>query len=286
MQLKEIKTLFHVELSSSYPREEIDSFFFLTVEHFLDLPRFILAIQPEHSLTKEEGTPLFETLAKLKTNEPIQYILGETEFMGMSFVVNASVLIPRPETEELVRWIVEEVNKSMGETIRMLDIGTGSGCIAVSLAKNLPNARLSALDVSEEALLVAQENAKSHQVEVSFQLADVLDTSLQIDGNFNVMVSNPPYVRELEQQEMKQNVTAFEPHQALYVSDDNPLVFYKSINQLAKRHLTSGGMLFYEINQYLANEMRGLMEEDGFSEIEIRKDIFGNFRMLKATWAG
>lgn len=275
-----------MELSSSYPREEIDSFFFLTVEHFLDLPRFILAIQPEHSLTKEEGTPLFETLAKLKTNEPIQYILGETEFMGMSFVVNASVLIPRPETEELVRWIVEEVNKSMGETIRMLDIGTGSGCIAVSLAKNLPNARLSALDVSEEALLVAQENAKSHQVEVSFQLADVLDTSLQIDGNFNVMVSNPPYVRELEQQEMKQNVTAFEPHQALYVSDDNPLVFYKSINQLAKRHLTSGGMLFYEINQYLANEMRGLMEEDGFSEIEIRKDIFGNFRMLKATWAG
>ena len=286
MQLKEIKTLFQNELSPLYPEEEINSFFFLAIEHFLQLPRFVLALQPEYTLTKKEETPLFETLAKLKTNEPIQYILGETEFMGLSFAVNASVLIPRPETEELVRWIVEEVNKNTGETIKILDIGTGSGCIAVSLGKNLPNARLSALDISEEALLVAQENAKSHQVEVSFLQADVLDASLHIDGTFDVLVSNPPYVRKLEQKEMKQNVMAFEPQQALYVPDDNPLLFYKRINQLAKTHLTPGGMLFYEINQYLSNEMTVLMEEDGFSEIEIRKDIFGNFRMLKATWAG
>jgi len=243
-------------------------------------------LQPEYTLTKTEETPLFETLAKLKTNKPIQYILGVTEFMGLSFAVNASVLIPRPETEELVRWILEEGNKKTGETIKILDIGTGSGCIAVSLAKNLSNARLSALDVSDEALTMAQENAKSHQVEVSFQQADVLKASFQIGGTFDVMVSNPPYVRLLEQKEMKQNVTAFEPQQALYVPDDNPLLFYKRINQLAKTYLTPGGMLFYEINQYLYNEMRALMEEDGFSEIEIRKDIFGNFRMLKATWAG
>ena len=286
MQLKEIKALFENELSPLYPEEEINSFFFLAIEHFLQLPRFVLALQPEYTLTKTEETPLFETLAKLKTNKPIQYILGVTEFMGLSFAVNASVLIPRPETEELVRWIVEEASKNTGETIKILDIGTGSGCIAVSLAKNLPNAQLGALDVSDEALTVAQENAKSHQVEVSFQQADVLKASFKIDGDFDVLVSNPPYVRLLEQKEIKQNVTAFEPQQALYVPDDNPLLFYKRINQLAKTYLTPGGMLFYEINQYLSNEMRALMEEDGFSEIEIRKDIFGNFRMLKATWAG
>ncbi|MEL6976653.1 MAG: peptide chain release factor N(5)-glutamine methyltransferase, partial [Bacteroidota bacterium] len=236
MQLKEIKTFFHRELSSLYPSEEIDSFFFLSIEHFLDLPRFILALQPEYTLNKAEETPLFETLAKLKIHEPIQYILGEVEFMGLSLKVNPSVLIPRPETEELVRWILEAVKANSNETIKILDVGTGSGCISVSLAKNLPNAQLSALDVSKEAIKVAQENANSHQVEVSFQQADVLDASLQLDRTFDLIVSNPPYVRSLEQKEMKQNVTAFEPQQALYVPDDNPLLFNKKINQLAKTH--------------------------------------------------
>ncbi|MEL6304363.1 MAG: peptide chain release factor N(5)-glutamine methyltransferase [Bacteroidota bacterium] len=286
MQLKEIKPLFHRELSSLYPSEEIDSFFFLSIEHFLNLPRFILALQPEYTLNKAEETPLFETLAKLKTNEPIQYILGEVEFMGLSLKVNPFVLIPRPETEELVQWILEAVKANSKETIKILDVGTGSGCISLSLAKNLPNAQLSALDVSKEAIKVAQENANSHQVKVSFQQADVLDKALKLDRTFDIIVSNPPYVRSLEQKEMKQNVTAFEPQQALYVPDDNPLLFYKKINQLAKTHLTPEGMLFYEINQYLASEMEVLMEQDGFSGIEVRKDIFGNFRMLKAIWAG
>lgn len=286
MQLKEIKTLFHKELSSLYPKEEIDSFFFLAIEHFLELPRFILALQPEYTLTKVEETPLFETLAKLKTQEPIQYILGETEFMGLSFKVNPSVLIPRPETEELVRWILEEVKANSKENSNILDVGTGSGCIPISLAKNLPAAQLTALDISESALQVAQDNAKQNEVNLSFVQANVLDADLQLEHTFDIIVSNPPYVRVVEQEEMKQNVTGFEPQEALYVPDDNPLLFYKRINQLAKTYLAEGGMLFYEINQYLASEMKVLMEQDGFSEIEVRKDIFGNFRMLKAIWAG
>ena len=283
MVLKEIKNIYHKELDGLYAKEEVDSFFYLLIEHYLNLQRFVLALQPNLTLTKEEEQPLFEALSELKLQRPVQYIIGSTSFMDLDFQVNENVLIPRPETEDLIRWIVDEVKTSGPDKksgLRILDIGTGSGCIAISLAKLLPDAKVFALDVSEKALETAKRNAERNAVKVEFILADILN----FDGfasNFDVIVSNPPYVRELEKKEMHKNVLEHEPDLALFVSDENPLVFYKAITQLAKQNLSEEGMLFFEINQYLAKETEALLHQHNFIEIEVRKDIFGNDRMTK-----
>ena len=283
MVLKEIKNIYHKELDGLYAKEEVDSFFYLLIEHYLNLQRFVLALQPNLTLTKEEEQPLFEALSELKLQRPVQYIIGSTSFMDLDFEVNENVLIPRPETEDLIRWIVDEVKTSGPDKksgLRILDIGTGSGCIAISLAKLLPDAKVFALDVSEKALETAKRNAERNAVKVEFILADILN----FDGfasNFDVIVSNPPYVRELEKKEMHKNVLEHEPDLALFVSDENPLVFYKAITQLAKQNLSGKGMLFFEINQYLAKETEALLHQHNFIEIEVRKDIFGNDRMTK-----
>ncbi len=281
MLLKEIKNIYHKELDALYPTEEVDSFFYLTIAHFLSLERFILVLKPDLIINKEEEQPLFETLAQLKQERPIQYILGTTEFMGLNFKVNENVLIPRPETEELVRWILTECHAepSRSTKLRILDIGTGSGCIAIALAKNLPRAKVSALDVSEEALEVAKENAKENEVDIEFIHADILKIDL-LKVKFDIIVSNPPYVRILEKKKMNYNVLGNEPEIALYVADENPLIFYKGIAEFAKSNLNKNGLLYFEINQYLGDETRSLLKRD-FSEIELKKDMFGNFRMLK-----
>jgi len=279
MLLKEIKKVFHTELDAIYGKEEVSSFFYLLIEHYLGLERFILAVQPELIITKEEGSPLFEALSKLKLQVPIQYIIGKTHFMDLDFVVNKNVLIPRPETEELVRWVLDDFS-TVKSDLKILDIGTGSGCIAVSLAKNLPNAKVYAIDVSEEALAVAKETAKLNGVEIYFINADILEVN-DLDDKFDIIVSNPPYVRMLEKQEMKNNVLDNEPELALFVADDNPLIFYKKIIELAAKNLIDKGVLYFEINQYLGKETQSLLEATNFSEIELRKDFFGNDRMLK-----
>ncbi|MBT2160998.1 peptide chain release factor N(5)-glutamine methyltransferase [Zobellia barbeyronii] len=283
MVLKEIKNIYHKELDGLYAKEEVDNFFYLLIEHYLNLQRFVLALQPNLTLTKDEEQPLFEALSELKLQRPVQYIIGSTSFMDLDFEVNENVLIPRPETEDLIRWIVDEVKTSRPDKksgLRILDIGTGSGCIAISLAKLLPDAKVFALDVSEKALETAKRNAERNAVKVEFIHADILN----FDGfasNFDVIVSNPPYVRELEKKEMHKNVLEHEPDLALFVSDENPLVFYKAITQLAKQTLSEEGMLFFEINQYLAKETEALLHQHNFIEIEVRKDIFGNDRMTK-----
>jgi release factor glutamine methyltransferase len=279
MLLKEIKKVFHTELDAIYGKEEVSSFFYLLIEHYLGLERFILAVQPELIITKEEGSPLFEALSKLKLQVPIQYIIGKIHFMDLDFVVNKNVLIPRPETEELVRWVLDDFS-TVKSDLKILDIGTGSGCIAVSLAKNLPNAKVYAIDVSEEALAVAKETAKLNGVEIYFINADILEVN-DLDDKFDIIVSNPPYVRMLEKQEMKNNVLDNEPELALFVADDNPLIFYKKIIELAPKNLIDKGVLYFEINQYLGKETQSLLEATNFSEIELRKDFFGNDRMLK-----
>jgi len=279
MLLKEIKKVFHTELDAIYGKEEVSSFFYLLIEHYLGLERFILAVQPELIITKEEGSPLFEALSKLKLQVPIQYIIGKTHFMDLDFVVNKNVLIPRPETEELVRWVLDDFS-TVKSDLKILDIGTGSGCIAVSLAKNLPKAKVYAIDVSEEALAVAKETAKLNGVEIYFINADILEVN-DLDDKFDIIVSNPPYVRMLEKQEMKNNVLDNEPELALFVADDNPLIFYKKIIELAAKNLIDKGVLYFEINQYLGKETQSLLEATNFSEIELRKDFFGNDRMLK-----
>jgi len=279
MLLKEIKKVFHTELDAIYGKEEVSSFFYLLIEHYLGLERFILAVQPELIITKEKESPLFEALSKLKLQVPIQYIIGKTHFMDLDFVVNKNVLIPRPETEELVRWVLDDFS-TVKSDLKILDIGTGSGCIAVSLAKNLPKAKVYAIDVSEEALVVVKETAKLNGVEIYFINADILEVN-DLDDKFDIIISNPPYVRMLEKQEMKNNVLDNEPELALFVADDNPLIFYKKIIELAAKNLIDKGVLYFEINQYLGKETQSLLEATNFSEIELRKDFFGNDRMLK-----
>ncbi|MGS0524019.1 peptide chain release factor N(5)-glutamine methyltransferase [Zobellia nedashkovskayae] len=247
MVLKEIKNIYHKELDELYAKEEVDSFFYLLIEHYLKLQRFVLALQPNLTLTKDEEQPLFEALSELKLQRPVQYIIGSTSFMDLYFEVNENVLIPRPETEDLIRWIVEEVKTNQPERksgLRILDIGTGSGCIAITLAKLLPDAKIFALDVSKKALEIAKRNAERNAVKVEFVHADILN----FDGfasNFDVIVSNPPYVREMEKREMHKNVLEHEPELALFVSDENPLVFYKAITELAKQNLSEKGLLFF-----------------------------------------
>ena len=281
MLLNEIKKIFHRELNELYGENEVSSFFYLLIGHYLDLERFVLSIQPNLVLSKDEEAPLFAALSQLKFQKPIQHIIGFTEFMDLKFMVGPEVLIPRPETEELVRWILNDYQEISNKSLRILDIGTGSGCISISLAKNLKNAKVSALDISPDALEMAETNAKTNGVTIDFFQADILQVEIQ--SQFDIIVSNPPYVRVLEKEEMSTNVLAYEPEIALFVSDKDPLVFYRAIAAIAEKSLTKNGSLYLEINQYLRKEMVNLLEKYTFKNIELRKDIFGNDRMVKAV---
>jgi len=284
MLLKEIKNIYHLELDTLFPKEEVDSFFYLAIDHYLGLERFVLAMQPMLVVSKENENALFYALSQLKQERPIQYILGKAHFCELEFRVDENVLIPRPETEELVYWILEEQPRLESQKgIKILDIGTGSGCIAISLAKNMPNAKVYALDISQKALKIAERNALDNNVDIVFLEADILSFE-GLKDKFDVIVSNPPYVRELEKMQMKINVVGHEPGLALFVSDQDPLVFYKKITLFALSHLKKGGVLFFEINQYLGEEMKHLLERENFSEIELRKDLYGNDRMLKGLF--
>lgn len=280
MLLREVKSVFHRELDAIYGTEEVRSFLYLLIEHHLGLQRFVLAMTPDITLEEHDRMLFFEALDRLRRREPIQYILGSTYFMEMRFDVNEHVLIPRPETEELVRWILDE-RHSLETRARILDVGTGSGCIAIALAKHWPHAEVHAVDISEHALQTAKANAAAHEVAISFFKADVF--TLELEGNFDIIVSNPPYVRESEKIEMEAHVLDHEPGQALFVSDENPLQFYKAISSYAAGHLKPSGRLYFEINQYLGQETQQLLQDHNFSEIELRKDLFGNDRLLKGT---
>lgn len=282
MLIKEYKQYFIKELLAIYDEVEAESFFYLTLEKFHRLRRIDLALQPNFEIGENEVEKWKNVLTDLKKQKPIQYILGETEFYGLPFLVNKDVLIPRPETEELVELILVESRKSKVESLRILDIGTGSGCIPISLKKNLPDAEFFAVDVSENALEVAKENAKVNGVEVNFIKINILETE-DLDQKFDIIVSNPPYVRMLEKEEIKPNVLEFEPHLALFVEDNDPLLYYRKIAQLAKKNLNENGKLYFEINQYLGKETVGLLESLGFTNIRLFKDIYGNDRMVKCT---
>ncbi|AWX46385.1 Peptide chain release factor N(5)-glutamine methyltransferase [Flagellimonas maritima] len=309
--LKEIKTIFHQELDAIYSVEEVDAFFYELIEHYLKLERFILVLQPDFILTKEEEQPLFKALAALKLEKPLQYILGTAHFMDLELQVNEHVLIPRPETEELVEWIISNsqversqnnIEKNHSDTersrsvistplndpflaslnerpLKILDIGTGSGCIAIALAKDLPNAQIYALDVSEKALKLARENAERNGVAVTFIKADILNFEPELE--FDLIVSNPPYVRESERKNIKKNVKEYEPNIALFVPDEDALLFYRAILKFTENYLFKTGKLYLEINQYLGEETKALLKAHNFLEIELRKDLFGNDRMLK-----
>ncbi len=298
MKIKNYKTQFIQELSSLYDIGEAESFFYLILEEKQKLKRIDLALNPDLTISGEEILIWNFILEQLKKEIPLQYLLGKASFYGLEFEVNENVLIPRPETEELVEWIIQsqklEVRSGKLEDgsrkIKILDIGTGSGCIAISLAKNIPNAQVFAIDVSEKALATAQRNAIMNQVEVYFIKTDILKTDdlkklptshFPLPTFFDIIVSNPPYVRELEKEEIKKNVLDNEPHLALFVDDNDALIFYRKIAELAQKSLSPNGQLFYEINQYLGKEMIELLEKMGFINIELRQDIYGNDRMIR-----
>ncbi|MFA5299657.1 MAG: peptide chain release factor N(5)-glutamine methyltransferase [Lutibacter sp.] len=278
MQIQEFKRHFFQELSNLYPETEIQSFFNILIEFKLHLSRIQLALEHNFNLNNDDLDFLKSALSKLKNQIPIQYIVGETAFYGLIFKVDKNVLIPRPETEELVNWIEKDHKNS--NSPKILDIGTGSGCIAISLAKNLPNAAVSAIDISSEALNVAKNNAILNNVKVNFIHTDILNLQ-KLEANFDVIVSNPPYVRELEKAQMQQNVLSNEPHIALFVENENPLLFYNKIAELAKNHLSKNGVLYFEINQYLGAETIDLLKTKKFKNIELKKDIYGVDRMIK-----
>jgi release factor glutamine methyltransferase len=281
MLVKDFRVVFKEELQSLFDEMEIDSFFFMILDDVKQVTKVELVLNPLLEFSKEEEQKVTEILSELKLQKPIQYILGKTEFYGLPFLVNENVLIPRPETEELVELILVQSSKSNGENQKILDIGTGSGCIPISLKKNLPSAEVFAIDVSEKALEVAQKNAAINQVEIHFIQTDILKAE-KLEQSFDVIVSNPPYVRNLEKVEIKPNVLEFEPHLALFVEDTDALLFYRKITQLAKNHLSESGKLYFEINQYLGKETVALVESFGFKNVQLLKDIYGNDRMISA----
>ncbi len=283
MKIRAYRSYFIQELESIFGEDEAESFFYLILEDKQQLKRIDLALNPELTFSSNEIIVWNSILKQLKQEIPVQYLLGKTSFYGLDFEVNKNVLIPRSETEELVDWIVQN-SKLKGQTqkIKILDIGTGSGCIAISLAKNIQNARLYAIDVSDKALATAKKNAEINKVEVAFLNKNILETA-DLEQQFDIIVSNPPYVRNLEKKEIKKNVLDNEPHLALFVEDDDALIFYKKIAELALLNLSENGALYFEINQYLGKEMIELLEEMNFKNVELRKDIYGNDRMIKGT---
>ncbi|WP_348825169.1 peptide chain release factor N(5)-glutamine methyltransferase [Flavobacterium aestuarii] len=284
MKIKEYRAQFIETLTPIYDEGEAESFFYLILEKKQQLKRIDLALHPNLIFSEEEIAVWNLILEQLKLEIPIQYLLGKTSFYGLDFEVNENVLIPRPETEELVDWILESQKpKAESQNLKILDIGTGSGCIAISLAKNIPNAQVFALDVSEKALATAKKNAVRNEVNITFLHQSILETA-DLGREFDIIVSNPPYVRHLEKEEIRKNVLDNEPHLALFVEDDDALIFYRKISELAQKNLSDSGELYFEINQYLGKEMVDLLEAMNFKNIELRKDIYGNDRMMKADF--
>ena len=267
-------------LSGFYPDNEISGLVRLLIEHVTKSSMPALLSDKNTKITSEEVLKIDKIIERLQRFEPIQYILGETEFYGLPFTVNHDVLIPRPETEELVELIL---NENKGTQPHILDIGTGSGCIAVSLLKHLPNASVKGWDISEKALAVAALNSKSNSVNVSFDQVDIL-SDYPTDQYFDIIVSNPPYVLDSEKTDMHANILDYEPHTALFVADNDPLLFYNRIADVAIQLLTDGGKLYFEINRAKGQETIKMLEYKNFSEIRLIKDISGNDRMVRAEY--
>jgi release factor glutamine methyltransferase len=280
MHLKSLQVFFQNGLLGYYPKEEISAFFYRVCEHHLKLKRIEVYLKADAIITTQNFEYFEDVISRLLTYEPIQYILGTTSFFGLDFKVDPNVLIPRPETEELVAWILKHANTKT--PLKILDIGTGSGCIAISLATQLPNASVSVLDVSPKALEIAQYNAQQHQVQLNSIEANVLEWSAT-ELEFDLIVSNPPYVRELEKTQMAPNVLNHEPHLALFVDNDKPLVFYEAIVELSKKALKTNGLLYFEINEYLGEATKALLSLEDFDGLTLKSDIFGKPRMLRAT---
>lgn len=269
------------ELAGIYSKEETESLIFLIFEKLKGYSRTQFLLANNDCLSSEELSGISEIVGRLKSHEPIQYILGVTEFYGLPFYAVPEVLIPRPETEELVQWIIQE-NKMARPTV--LDIGTGSGCIAVSLWKNIADSILLACDISPVCVATTLRNAKLNNCDIKVFEYDILTQTPEMNfPELDIIVSNPPYVRESEKIQMERNVLDHEPELALFVPDENPLIFYERIAEFSRIHLKNEGRLYFEINEALGPECAGMLQRKGFSGISLKKDIHGKDRMIRAV---
>lgn len=252
----------------------------LMMDYYFGFSATDLALKRDHRFTESELVKVIHCVKRLLKHEPFAHIIGETEFYGLKFYVSQHTLIPRPETEELVEWVLSDWND---QAPNILEIGTGSGCIPIALKKNLPQAAITAYDVSKEALAIAIKNGAYNTVEVNFQEVDILNTALDESKIWDIIVSNPPYIAQQEFDAMDKNVTNYEPHIALFVSDEDALVFYRKIAEIGLRNLAKDGAIYVEINQYLSKQTVELFQSKGYTQVELRQDINGNDRMIKAT---
>lgn len=266
------------ELNGYYPQTEIQGFIRMLFQHVCGMDFTTLAIRKNDKLDVHSRKEIEKIVLRLKKFEPVQYILGETDFYGLKLQVNPSVLIPRPETEELVDWVIAE---NQNESIRILDIGTGSGCIALALKKGLKNAKVDALDISNEAIKTARQNAGINNLEVELFYGDILNFSEKKFDKYDVIVSNPPYVRQSEKAQMQANVLNYEPGRSLFVSDEDPLIFYKAICSFAMQYLNVSGKLYLEINEMFGKKIMKLFTNAGFIHTKLKKDIHGKNRMFR-----
>lgn len=266
-------------LDSLYINEELTAIIRAICCDILGISTTSYYLKEEITLTQEQHRRLSDTISRLKRGEPLQYIEGRAPFCGMDFLVTPATLIPRPETAELVDWIVQDYST---QKANILDLGTGSGCIAIALSKRLSEAIVEACDISDEALTVAKENGKRNEVKVSFFHHDMLDLSTPLPHPYDILVSNPPYIKQSEASGMEEHVTQWEPHTALFVPDEDPLRFYRAIAEIGMTDiLRPGGHIYVEINQALGAETVALFESYGYKEVTLRKDIYGNYRMIK-----
>lgn len=278
MTLNDYKNLFEQQLNGLYDEEERKALLAVVMDEVLNYSRADMVLKKDEELLPEVQTRLTEVVTQLQKEIPVQYIFEKAHFYGYEFKVSPATLIPRRETEELVEWILEAMNRQPQKKWTVLDIGTGSGCIPITIKKEFSLAEVSAIDISPEALSIAEENAHNLNVKIRFIQQNILEAKTL--DKYDIIISNPPYVRHLEKAEMKNNVLRHEPHLALFVKNEDPLIFYRKIMQLAKESLTENGVLFFEINQYLGNEMTELVSEY-FDNVILKKDLQGNDRMMK-----
>jgi len=276
--IKKIISLIKSELKDYYPEQEINSFIYLIFDYYFNYSKVHIQLNQDKEINENLAGRIISDSNELKNYKPIQYILGKTEFFNLPFIVVPGVLIPRPETEELVGWIISD---NTNQFQKIADIGTGSGCIAVSLAKNLNKSLIYALDKSPEALSVTRHNSKLNRVDIDISLFDIFDRNNHADETFEIIVSNPPYVTENEKKFMQANVLNYEPGEALFVPDNDPLIYYRAIINFALAHLTKDGKLYFEINENFGKEMALLLEEKNFQNIQLKKDINGKYRMIR-----
>jgi len=282
--LQDFELLFQHELQGLYDEDEIKAIFLVVVAEKFGLNRTNYQLRKTDIVKEADKTEVLSILQDLKKHRPIQYILNKADFYGEVFQVNESVLIPRQETEELVDLIIK--NHKSSQNLKIIDIGTGSGCIPITLSKHLNNALVTTIDISKEAINTAQENAKNFKTQVQFINADIFEWEyIFSDQHYNIIVSNPPYITPGEKQHMNQNVLAYEPELALFIEESAPLIFYDVISSFALKHLTPDGDLYFEINQYLGPEMKELMVKKGFEQVKLIKDINGADRIIHAKKA-